>query len=252
MGVRPPGCYVIVDDEDDPGAFSFAPRMAASKIPAAQTKVIAAATQHYASILDYISGKPEQNEWLDNLKKIVSLGVAQAEADAEGALSQIKQRDRLLEQRLTRFLEPDRNRLIYVASSVLAMAATTGVCLRYLTPSSIEISPNYAFAVAAAMPALLVQYLVAIKRVTPKSYMELKADLSSPAVDTLACAIMCMIVVLLLDSGAIAINLKGLETEQVESNLRTAVLVGIICGLTSRRLGPVLLGFGAKLLPHRE
>ena len=106
---------------------------------------------------------------------------------------------------------------------------------------------NYALAVAGSMPALVIQYLVAIKAVTPKTYKVLKSDLSSPVLDILACAMMCIIVVALLASEAIIINVKGLETKDVESNVRTAVVVGIICGLTSRRLGPVLLGLGTRL-----
>jgi hypothetical protein len=249
------GAYVIVDNENDPGAFWFAPRVGPNEIPAEQKNVIAAATAHYTSILDYIQTKSEQNEWLDVLKKIVSLGAVQAKADPASALAQIKARERLLTERLGEFLYPARNRLVRVAAAVSALAIMLGISLR-LAPAgaALNVVPvaSYAFAVAGAMPALIIQYLVAIRNVTPKTYGELKSDLSSPTVNTLACVIMCVIVVVLLATGAIAVNVKGLETKEVESNVRIAIVVGIICGLTSRRLGPILLGFGAKLMPQRK
>ena len=142
--------------------------------------------------------------------------------------------------------------MIRAAAMVGACALIVGLGLRFLplggAPSFDPVPmANYAFAVAASMPALVIQYLVAIKIVTPKTYAELKSDLSNPALDTFACAIMCVIVVALFATGAIAINIKGLETKDVESNVRTAVVIGILCGLASRRLGPVLLGLGTKL-----
>jgi hypothetical protein len=246
------GAYIIVDDESDPFTFRFAPRVGPNEIPAEQKKVIAAATEHYGSILEFIETEPEQNEWLDDLKQIVSLGTVQQQADPVGALAQIKARDKLLTERLSEFLRSARNRLVRAAAVVFALAVMLGIGLRHLSPGDgLKFDPaaiaSYAFAVAGSMPALIIQYLVAIRNVTPKTYAELKSDLSSPALDTLACAIMCVIVVALLATGAIAVNVKGLETKDVESNVRTAVVVGIICGLASRRLGPVLLGLGAKL-----
>jgi hypothetical protein len=246
------GAYLILDDESDPGAFGFAARVGPNEIPAEQKKVIAAATEHYGRILEYIETKPEQNQWLLGLRQIVSLGAVQEEADPASALTQIKARDKLLEERLGAFLSPARNRLVRAAAVVFALAVALGIGLR-LVPSgdALKFDPvliaSYAFAVAGSMPALVIQYLVAIRNVTPKTYAELKSDLSSPALDTLACAIMCIIVVALLATGAIAVNVKGLETKDVESSVRTAVVVGIICGLASRRLGPVLLGLGARL-----
>jgi len=241
------GAYVIVDDADDPGAFSFAPRVPPSEIPAAQTKVIAAATAHYTNILAYIEGASEQNQWLSNLKKSVSLGAVQAEADPATALEQIKRSDQLLADKLAEFLRPARNRLLLVTGVIFAVAIAVG-----FFGSASGVSASYAFAVAASMPGLIIQYLVAIKNVTPKTFRELKSDLSSPMVDTLGCAIMCVIVVVLLASGAVAVNIKGMETKDVETSVRTAVVVGIICGLTSRRLGPSLLGIGAKFSLHRN
>lgn len=240
-----PGAYVIVDDESDPGTFSFAPR-------AAQKKVVAAATEHYANILQYIDAEPEQDEWLAALKQIVSLGAVQQQPDPLGAQEQIRKRDKLLKDRLAPFLFPARDRLIVAASVIFAAAVVFGFTLRAMSwgdahgLDSAAIA-SYAFAVAGSMPALVIQYLVAIRNVTPTTFAELKSDLSSPAVDALACSIMCVIVVALLASGAVAINIRGLETNGIESNIRTAVIVGIICGLTSRRLGPMLLGLGTKL-----
>jgi hypothetical protein len=125
-----------------------------------------------------------------------------------------------------------------------------GIALRLVPGDTLKLDSiaiaSYAFAVAWSMPGLVIQYLVAVKNVTPNTYAELKSDLSSPAVDTLACAIMCIIVVALLASGAVAVNIKGLESKDVESNARTAAVVGIICGLASRRLGPILVRFAAR------
>lgn len=253
-GTRVPasGAYVIVDNVADPGTYRFAPRFAPNLIPADQKKVIAAATDHYANVLEYIERQSDQNEWLDSLKQIVSVGAVQQEVDPIGACEQIKAREKLLKDKLVPFLAPARNRLIWAAVVVFAIASAIGIGIR-IAPlgDELNIDPvrisNHAFAVAWSMPALIIQYLVAIRYVTPKTYAELKSDLSNPVLETLACAIMCVIVVALLATGAIAINIKGLETKDVELNTRTAVVVGIICGLASRRLGPVLLGLGAKL-----
>jgi hypothetical protein len=248
------GAYVIVDNEDDPGAFWFAPRVAPEEIPPEQKKVIGAAIEHYRNIIEYIETKSVQNEWLENLRQIASLGAVQQEGlDPPGALEQIKNREKLLKERLGNFLRPARDRLVRSAAIVFALAMICGVGLRWMTPGeAVKFDPgrlsNYAFAIAGAMPALVIQYLGAIKYVTAKSYAELKSDLWSPALDTLACAIMCVFVVALLATGAIAVNIKGLETKDVEANVRTAVVVGIICGLASRRLGPALLGLGTKVI----
>jgi hypothetical protein len=245
------GAYAIVDDPTDPGTFRFAPRVPPEQIPADQKKVIAAATDHYANVLEYIESENEQNNWLNNLKQIVSLGAVQPQAHPVGALDQIKSRDKLLKEKLAPYLYPARGRLIRVAVIVGLVALSLGLGLRFLSwrfGLEFDTGPisNYAFAVAASMPALVVQYLVAIRNVTPKTYAELRLDLASPALDALACAIMCAIVVALFASGAIAVNIKGLETKDVETNVRTAIVVGIICGLASRRLGPTLLGLGAR------
>ncbi|MGY3149321.1 hypothetical protein ACVWYQ_006320 [Bradyrhizobium sp. USDA 3397] len=245
------GAYIIVDDDGDSGAFRFAPR-GGNEIPADQKKVIATATEHYARILEYIESESEQNEWLSDLKQIVSLGAVQENADPASALAQIRGRDKLLEERLATFLRPARNRLVKAAGVVFALAVALGISLRlvswsYAPQLDLASIASYAFAVASSMPALVIQYLVAIRNVSPKTYAELKFDLSSAALDTLACAIMCVIVVALFASGAVAVNIKGLETKDVESNVRTAIVVGIICGLASRRLGPALLGLGARL-----
>lgn len=252
-GTRLPasGAYVIVDNVADPGTYRFAPRDP-NQTPADQKKVIAAATDHYANVLEYIESKSEQNEWINNLKQMVSLGAVQQEVDPPGAFDQIKARDKLLKDRLTPYLAPARNRLIRAAAVVFIIAVALGIGIRTApTSDAIQVDPvriaNYIFAIAGSMPAMIIQYLVAIRYVTPKNYAELKSDLASPELDTLACAIMCIIVVAFLASGAITVNIKGLETKDVELNVRTAVVVGIICGLASRRLGPLLLGLGARL-----
>ena len=48
---------------------------------------------------------------------------------------------------------------------------------------------------------------------------------------------MCVIVVAFLASGAISVKHQRLGTKDVEANVRSAVVVGIICGLALRRLG---------------
>lgn len=247
-----PGAYVIVDDPDDPFAFSFAPRVAPGDIPPEQKKVISAATEHYTKILDLVEDEKAQNDWLLALKQIVSLGAVQPETDPAGALAQIKKRDDELVKGLRSFLEPAVIRFVKAAARLVGLSAAIGIALRLVPPEwvpkfDVAVMSNYALAGAASLVALILQYYVAAKLVTLKSYPELKADLSSPVLDVLACFIMCVIVIALLASGAVSINIKGLETSGVETNARTAIVVGLICGLSSRRLGPVLLNFALRV-----
>jgi hypothetical protein len=246
------GAYVIVDSQVDPGAFEFAPRDATTPIPKEQKKVIAAATEHYARVLDAVDDLTEQNAWLADLKKIVSLGAAQANPDPATALKQIKDRNSELDKRLRSFLTPGLNGLLKLCGIVFGLSVAIAAAGR-LVPS--ELAPkidlitvsNYAVAVAASMLALMLQNTVAVKNVTAKTFLELKGDLATPRTDVLACLVTCIIVVTLLATGAVAINIKGLETKEVTSSAYVAVVVGVICGLSARRLGPMLIALAGKL-----
>ena len=63
---------------------------------------------------------------------------------------------------------------------------------------------------------------IARRNVTPKTFPDLKADLASPRTDVLSCVLMCVVTVTLLATGALAINIKGLETKDVATNAYVA------------------------------
>lgn len=247
-----PGAYVIVDSTTDAGAFWFAVRDPTVPIPKEQKKVIAAATEHYSRVLDAIDDETDQNTWLADLKKIVHLGAVQTNPDPATALKQIKDRNGELDKRLRWLLEPGLRGMVKLGLGFFGVGVVIAVGGRFVPPEFVPkldpiIISNYATALAASMLALTLQYTVAVKNVTPKSFPDLKSDLAAPGTDVLACLLICLIVVTLLATGAVAINIKGLETKDVTTNAYVALVVGLICGLSSRRLGPALVTLAGKL-----
>jgi hypothetical protein len=55
--------------------------------------------------------------------------------------------------------------------------------------------------------------------------------------DILSGLLICVILVTLLSTGAIAIHIKGKETQEVTTNSYVVLVVGLVCGLSTRRLG---------------